>query len=76
MSEVPLLAQRVDVPTLVLYGPDDRVVPADFPKRCEIAFANRVGPVVVPECGHFLQWERADVLNPMARYFFADLTRT
>jgi pimeloyl-ACP methyl ester carboxylesterase len=76
MSEVPLLAQRVDVPTLLLYGPDDRVVPADFPKRCEIAFANRVGPVVVPECGHFLQWERADVLNPMARYFFADLART
>jgi pimeloyl-ACP methyl ester carboxylesterase len=73
MSEPPLLAQRVEVPTLILYGPDDRVVPRDFPKRCEIAFPNRVGPLVIPECGHFLQWERADVLNEVARFFFADL---
>lgn len=73
MKEIPLLAQRCEVPTLILHGPDDHVVPPDFPKRCEIAFPNRVGPLVVPECGHFLQWERADVLNGLARYFFADL---
>ncbi|MCH2171799.1 alpha/beta hydrolase [Myxococcota bacterium] len=73
MSEPPLLAQKVEVETLVLYGPEDQVVPRDFPKRCEIAFPNRVGPLVVPECGHFLQWERADVLNPLAKSFFADL---
>ena len=73
MSEPPLLAQRVSVPTLILHGPDDQVVPADFPKRCEIAFENRTGPLVVPECGHFLQWERADVLNEVAKFYFADL---
>ncbi len=73
MSEPPLFAQKVTVPSLILYGPDDRVVPADFPKRCEIAFPNRVGPLVVPECGHFLQWERADVLNEVAKFYFADL---
>ena len=73
MSEVPLLFQPVEVPTFILYGPDDRVVPTDFPKRCEIAFPNRVGPLVVPECGHFLQWERADVLNEVAKHFFAEL---
>jgi len=73
MSEPPLLAQPVDVPTLILYGPDDQVVPRDFPKRCEIGFSQRVGPLVIPECGHFLQWERADVLNEVARFFFADL---
>lgn len=73
MSEMPLLLQTVDVPTLILYGPDDQVAPRDFPKRCEIAFPNRVGPVIVPECGHFLQWERADVLNGMATFFFSDL---
>lgn len=73
MSEAPLLAQPVLVETLILYGPDDQVVPADFPKRCEIAFPNRVGPLLVPECGHFLQWERADVLNGVARHFFSDL---
>lgn len=73
MSEAPLIAQPVPVETLILYGPDDRVVPPDFPKRCEIAFPNRVGPLLVPECGHFLQWERADVLNGVARHFFSDL---
>ncbi len=73
MSEPPLLAQPVEVPTLILYGPDDQVVPKDFAKRCEIAFPNRVGPLIVPECGHFLQWERADVLNEVAKYFFSGL---
>ncbi len=73
MCEPPLLAQPVEVPTLILYGPDDQIVPKDFPKRCEIAFPNRVGPLLVPECGHFLQWERADVLNEVAKFFFAEL---
>ena len=73
MSEMPLLLQPVETPTLILYGPDDEVAPKDFPKRCEIAFPNRVGPLVVPECGHFLQWERADVLNQVAKFFFAGL---
>jgi pimeloyl-ACP methyl ester carboxylesterase len=73
MSEIPLLMQPVEVPTLILYGPDDQVVPKDFPKRCEVAFPQRIGPLVVPECGHFLQWERADVLNEASKFFFADL---
>jgi pimeloyl-ACP methyl ester carboxylesterase len=73
MSEPPLLMQQTETRTLILYGPDDRVVPQDFPKRCEIAFPNRVGPLVVPECGHFLQWERADVLNAVTEMFFGDL---
>ena len=75
MSEMPLVAQKTETPTLILYGPDDRVVPADFPKKCEIAFPNRTGPLIVPEAGHFLQWERADVLNQVAKFFFADLRR-
>lgn len=72
MSEPPMLMQKTETPTLILYGPDDRVVPQDFPKRCEIAFPNRTGPLVVPESGHFLQWERADVLNEVTRFYFAD----
>lgn len=73
MTEPPMMGTQVQAPTLILYGPDDQVVPTDFPKRCEIAFANRVGPVVIPECGHFLQWERADVFNELVKYFYADL---
>ena len=73
MSEMPLLMQKTETPTLVLYGPEDQVVPSDFAKRCEIAFSNRTGPLIVPECGHFLQWERADVLNEVVRFYFADV---
>jgi pimeloyl-ACP methyl ester carboxylesterase len=73
MSDTPLIFQSVDVPTLILYGPDDQIVPKDFAKRCEVAFTNRTGPLVVPECGHFLQWERADVLNEVAKFYFAEL---
>ncbi len=71
-SEPPLIMQTVDVPTMILYGPDDEIVPKDFTKRCEIAFPNRVGPLILPDCGHFLQWERADILNDLASLFFAD----
>ena len=72
-SEPPLLGQQVHTPTLILYGPEDQIVHKDFPKRCEIAFPNRVGPLMIPECGHFLQWERADVLNDLSKLYFADL---
>ncbi len=74
MSEMPMLGP-VEVPTLVLYGPEDHVVPPDFVKRCEAGFRDRIGPVVVPEAGHFLQWERADVLNGLARVFFEGCKR-
>ena len=73
MCEMPKVTQKTETPTLILYGPDDRVVPRDFAKKCEIAFPNRTGPLIVPEAGHFLQWERADVLNEVARFYFGDL---
>ena len=50
-------------PTLILYGPEDHVIPRDFPARMEVAFPDRAGPFVVEGAGHFLQWERAEVLN-------------
>jgi pimeloyl-ACP methyl ester carboxylesterase len=55
-------------PTLVLYGPEDHVIPRDFPQRMEAAFPNRAGPFLVQGAGHFLQWERADVLNGALRW--------
>jgi pimeloyl-ACP methyl ester carboxylesterase len=73
MSEPPILDRKVDVPTLVLFGMDDHVIGPDFLHTCEVAFTNRVGPVVVPGAGHFLQWERADIVNPLVASFFGDL---
>lgn len=69
----PRLREPNQTPTLILYGPEDHVIPRDFPQRMEAAFPERVGPFVVPGAGHFLQWERADVLNNAIRYFCLDL---
>jgi pimeloyl-ACP methyl ester carboxylesterase len=72
-SEPPRMLEKNPLTTLVLYGPEDHVVPADFPERCAVAFPEIVGPFDVRGAGHFLQWERADVLNRALIYFFADL---
>jgi pimeloyl-ACP methyl ester carboxylesterase len=72
MSEIPLMA-AVEVPTLVLYGPDDHVVGEDFVPRTERAFPDRIGPLVIPGAGHFLQWERADIFNRLIPAVFGDV---
>ena len=74
VSEKPLwTSQGSPQPTLVLYGPEDHVIPKSFPRVCERAFPEIVGPFVVDGAGHFLQWERASVLNQAVRYFCLDL---
>ena len=55
------------MPTLALYGPDDHVIWRNFAEMCEVAFNELVGPFVVPRAGHFLQWERAELLNRRPR---------
>jgi pimeloyl-ACP methyl ester carboxylesterase len=72
-SEAPRLRELNPIPTLILYGPEDHVIPRDFPERMQAAFPERVGPFVVSGAGHFLQWERSDVLNQAIRYFCGDL---
>jgi len=73
IEDMPRLFERCDVPTLVLYGGDDHVVPATFPDQARVAFTDCVGPFVLQRCGHFVQWEAADVLNNALRWFCADL---
>jgi pimeloyl-ACP methyl ester carboxylesterase len=74
-EEAPRMTEPNPTPTLILYGPDDHVIPRDYPERMEAAFPERVGPFVVTGAGHFLQWERAEVLNQAIRYFCLDLLR-
>ena len=73
VSEAPRIFERSAVPTLLLYGPEDHVIPRDFLHRMAIACAERVGPFVVEGAGHFLQWEQAEALNQAIRYFCLDL---
>jgi pimeloyl-ACP methyl ester carboxylesterase len=74
LSAPPRFFERNPVPTLALYGPDDHVIWRDFPERCEVAFTDLVGPFIVPRAGHFLQWERAELLNKTAVAFLRDLS--
>jgi pimeloyl-ACP methyl ester carboxylesterase len=69
MEDVPRLFEPCTVPALVLYGPDDHVVPRTFPDRARIAFTECVGPFVVPNAGHFLQWEQAEIFNRALTHF-------
>jgi pimeloyl-ACP methyl ester carboxylesterase len=72
-EERPRLGERNPVPTLILYGPEDHVIPRAFPRQMAVAFTDRIGPFVVEEAGHFLQWEQAEVFNQVLRYICLDL---
>ncbi|MBL7498478.1 alpha/beta hydrolase [Frankia sp. CNm7] len=70
-TELPF-TDAVAVPTLILYGPDDHAVRSDFLAFTEVAYTNRIGPLVVPGAGHFLQWERADIFNAIVSAVLID----
>ena len=73
ISDMPRFMERNPTPTLVLYGPEDHVIPSSFCERMAVAFPEIVGPFVVEGAGHFLQWEQPRVLNRALRYFCLDL---
>ncbi|HEX2851169.1 MAG TPA: alpha/beta hydrolase [Acidimicrobiales bacterium] len=67
-----LLRVNPDTPALILYGPSDHVIYPDFDRMAAVVFPDHVGPFLVRDCGHFLQWEAADVLNSAVRAFCGD----
>ena len=73
LSEPPVLVQLNPVPTLILYGPEDRVVTRHFPDRMAVAFPNHEGPFEIAGSGHFLSWEQPEALHGHLRAFFRDL---
>jgi pimeloyl-ACP methyl ester carboxylesterase len=70
---VPMMFDTNPIPTVVLYGEADHVIPTSFPQRCAVAFTECIGPFHIPDAGHFLQWEAPDLLNRTIRWFCADL---
>jgi pimeloyl-ACP methyl ester carboxylesterase len=70
MSEPPVLVQSNPVPTLILYGPEDRVVTRHFPARMAVAFPNHEGPFEIAGSGHFISWEQPEALHEHVRAFF------
>ena len=62
----PVLAQMNPIPTLILYGPEDRVVTRHFPARMAVAFPNHEGPFEIAGSGHFISWEQPEQLHAHA----------
>lgn len=62
-SEPGAMASPNPTPTMILFGPSDHVLYPDFDRMAAVVFPNRVGPFLLRDCGHFVQWEAAEVLN-------------
>jgi len=58
---------------LILHGPSDHVIYPEFDRMAAVVFPNHVGPFLVRDAGHFLQWEAAHALNSAVRAFCRDL---
>jgi len=74
-SEPPLIAANPDVQALILFGASDHVIYPEFDRMAAVVFPDHVGPFLVRDAGHFLQWEAADVLNGAIRSFCRDLLK-
>lgn len=72
-SEPALLAVNPDVRCLVLFGPSDHVIYPDFDKMAAVVFPDHVGPFLLRDCGHFVQWEAAHALTSAIDAFCRDL---
>jgi pimeloyl-ACP methyl ester carboxylesterase len=72
-SEAPLLAANPDVEVFILFGTSDHVIYPDYDLMAAVAFPNHVGPFLLRDCGHFVQWEAADRLVSAVRSFCRDL---
>ena len=59
-------------PTMLLFGPSDHVIYPEFDRMAEVVFPNRVGPFLLRDCGHFVQWEAADRLTGAITTFCRD----
>ena len=72
-SEAPMARRNEDVETLILFGASDHVIYPEFDRMAAVVYPNHVGPFLVRNAGHFLQWEAADVFNSALRSFCRDL---
>lgn len=60
-------------PTLVLFGPSDRVLYPAFDLMAAQVFARHVGPFLLRDCGHFVPWEAPHAFVSGTLSFCSDL---
>jgi pimeloyl-ACP methyl ester carboxylesterase len=61
-SEPAMIGHNPDTPTMILFGPSDHVIYPDFDLMAACVFDRHVGPFLLRDCGHFVQWEAAHAL--------------
>jgi pimeloyl-ACP methyl ester carboxylesterase len=61
---------RVNVPTLVVWGKQDHVLPMEYAENTKRIPGAQV--YVLDKCGHFPQLERADTFNSLAQKFLRE----
>ena len=69
MSSPELLDQPVRQPVVVLLGPDEVTFVPDAIARCRLAYPDLIGPFVVPNSGHYMQWEQPATVASALRGF-------
>jgi len=74
-SELPVLGENPSAQALILFGTWDHVLYPEFDRMAAAVFPDHVGPFLVRDAGHYLQWEAADVLNGAIRSFCRDLVK-
>ena len=68
-SEPALIGPNADTPTVILFGPSDHVIYPDFDLMAACVFDRHVGPFLLRDCGHFVQWEAAHALTTAVEAF-------
>lgn len=64
--------EPIDVPTRILWGEEDPVVKSEWADRLDEYFSE-YSFESVPDGGHFLQYEKPDLVNGEIETFFSDL---
>ncbi len=62
-AEPTAMATPNPTPTMILFGPSDHVLYPDFDLMAAQVFPNHIGPFLLRDSGHFVQWEAAHALN-------------
>jgi pimeloyl-ACP methyl ester carboxylesterase len=73
LSAPEMLDRPVRQPTLILIGTDQVTLANHIDQRCALAFPEAVGPFWIKDAGHFLPWERPQMVNRAIRSFCGDL---
>ena len=74
-SEPSMIGRNDHTRTLIVHGTSDHVIYPAFDRMAAKVFAHHVGPFLLRDCGHFVQWEAGHALVSGTEAFCGDLLR-